>query len=57
MDFFEPVDEDEDFEVALLTSSREAFTGFSNLAPLPLMPRWQRPPWSIGRGDGTATGR
>jgi hypothetical protein len=45
MDFFETVDEDEDFEVALLTSSREAFTGFSNLDALPLVPRWQTPPW------------
>jgi len=46
MDSFEPDDEDLDFEVALLTSSREAFAGFSNLASVPPPPvRWQVPPW------------
>ena len=34
--------DDNDLEVALLTSSREAFAGFANLGALPPMPRsWQ----------------
>lgn len=45
MDTFEPEREDEDFEVALLTSNREAFTGFSNLTAVPPPPQWQTPPW------------
>jgi hypothetical protein len=45
-ELFEPVDEDDDLEVAVLTSSREAFTGFSNLAAIPpTAARWQEPPW------------
>jgi hypothetical protein len=48
-ELFEPVDEDDDLEVAVLTSSREAFTGFSNLAAIPPRPaRWQTPPWRPG---------
>jgi hypothetical protein len=46
MDTFDPETDDEDFEVALLTSNREAFTGFSNLAAVPPPPRWDTPPWA-----------
>jgi len=47
MDFFDPTtEEDDDLELDLLTSNREAFTGFSNLAAVPPPPRWQTPPWS-----------
>ena len=45
MDFFDPAVEDQDLELELLTSNREAFTGFSNLAATPPPPRWQKPPW------------
>jgi hypothetical protein len=37
---------DDVFDVTMLTSSREAFTGFSNLAAIPpLLHRQQTPPW------------
>jgi hypothetical protein len=55
MDSFEPVEvestpreglEDDDLNVALLTSSREAFAGFSNLAAMPPLPIRDRfAPW------------
>jgi len=49
MDFFDRNVEDQDLELELLTSNREAFTGFTNLggSPPPVPPpRWQTPPWS-----------
>jgi len=48
MEFFDPAVEDQDLELELLTSNREAFTGFSNLAASPSVPppRWETPPWS-----------
>jgi hypothetical protein len=57
MDSFEPVEvqrnpgddvEDDDLESALLTSSREVFAGFSNLAaalPLSLLSHGRAAPW------------
>jgi hypothetical protein len=57
MDSFEPVDEDEDFELELLISSREALSGYSNLAAIPQLPRWQKPPWSLVRTDVAAARR
>lgn len=47
MEFFDPAIEDQDLELELLTSNREAFTGFTNLAVMPTpAPRWDAPPWS-----------
>ena len=46
MDFFDPTVEDQDLELELLTSNREAFTGFTNLAAMTPPPRWDTPPWS-----------
>jgi hypothetical protein len=49
MDYVESPPDDEDLEVAMLTSNREAFTGFWNLAATPPPPRWQTPPWQVQR--------
>ena len=47
MDFFDPTVEDQDLELELLTSNREAFAGFTNLAAMPPPPpQWETPPWS-----------
>lgn len=58
MDSFEPVEvqntprddfEDDDLEVALLTSSREAVAGFSSLAAMLSLPtRGRAVPWRQG---------
>jgi hypothetical protein len=52
MDSFEPVEmqnsdlEDDDFDVAFVTSNREAFTGFANLGAMrPLPIRELAAPW------------
>jgi hypothetical protein len=40
--------EDDELELALLTSSREAFAGFSNLAAFSApLTRWDVPPWRV----------
>ena len=58
MDFFDPAVEDQDLELELLTSNREAFAGFSNLAAAaPPPPRWETPPWSSAGGRRAAAAR